>query len=218
MTLVNTRGFVTHELHDNSGWLVTRTRTKTAIRHEVNCNSTHRHLSPSPSHNPPVSGTGEARRDDRCVSSCRDHSPVVMTWSRPQPRHFPGTIVHPHQLSFGATSVTLNTQLHCCRVHGYKEAYCRDCELQHYSHGDDVVMMSRTEACVCFQLPPSAQAQLLLGQVGQVSVCDVLSRVLCSLCVPPCSSLHFKCFVFICFDYILELFVIFQCMKHVMCS
>ena len=62
--------------------------------------------------------------------------------------------------------------------------------------------MSPTEACVCFQLPPSAQAQLLLGQVGQVSVCDVLSRVLCSLCVPPCSSLHFKCFVFICFDYI----------------
>ena len=104
MTLVNTRGFVTHELHDNSGWLVTRTRTKTAIRHEVNCNSTHRHLSSSSSHNPPVSGTGEARRDDRCVSSCRDHSPVVMTWSRPRPQHFPGTIVHPHQLSFGHRS------------------------------------------------------------------------------------------------------------------
>ena len=203
-------------------WLVTRTRTKTAIRHEVNCNSTHRHLSSSPSHNPPVSGTGEARRDDRCVSSCRDHSPVVMTWSRPRlglnisrERLF----THTSSASdIGATSVTLNTQLHCCRVRGYKETYCRDCELQHCSHGDNVVMMSRTEVCVCFQLPPSAQAQLLLGQVGQVSVCDVLSRVLCSLCVPPCSSLHFKCFVFICFDYILELFVIFQCMKHVMCS
>ena len=203
-------------------WLVTRTRTKTAIRHEVNCNSTHRHLSSSPSHNPPVSGTGEARRDDRCVSSCRDHSPVVMTWSRPRlglnisrERLF----THTSSASdIGATSVTLNTQLHCCRVRGYKETYCRDCELQHCSHGDNVVMMSRTEVCVCFQLPPSAQAQLLLGQVGQVSVCDVLSRVLCSLCVPPCSSLRFKCFVFICFDYILELFVIFQCMKHVMCS
>ena len=139
MTLVNTRGFVTHERHDNRGWLVTRTRTKTAIRHELNCNSTHRHLSSSPClhHTTHLSPElGRRGGDDRCVSSCCDHSPVVMTWSRPRPQHFPGTIVHQHQLSFGATSVTLNTQLHCCRVRGYKEAYCRDWGLQHCSHGD----------------------------------------------------------------------------------